>query len=95
MNTDNEDYARYKTLIFALQTSWTFVHGSKNKVLLEELSYLLRHGESYSLEVTPELNTRIELALIQAWVYVNSIFVSNTAKNEVARALGIDRTLIK
>lgn len=29
-------------MLFALQTAWTFVHGSGNQALMDEVSYLLK-----------------------------------------------------
>jgi hypothetical protein len=87
------EHERYRTLIFALQTAWTFVHGSRDEALIKECSALLCHGgwwdDTPEPEISAERNDRIYAALERAWPYVNGLFVSNSAKSEVARALGI------
>lgn len=46
-------------MIFALQTAWPFVHGSKDEALKQEVSALLRHDFSPSQETsTPKLQSK-------------------------------------
>ncbi len=62
------EHERYISLIFPLQTAWTFVHGSGDAELLQELRVLLGHGrwDEEELEISAERNDRILPALKKA-----------------------------